>query len=252
MEQAFTVFYRQYLSWRTNWRTFVMMRLIEPTIFFYGIGLGLGHFIPEVNGHPYLSYLLPGSVSLALMFAGLFEGTYNAYSRAYMQRTWFSFLATPTSLAMVMLGEMLWCAVRTLIATTLLIVAGVLLGAQISLVGTLLALPFMLLTVLSIMSLGYLLMSFANSMNDFDYIWAFLMTPMMVFSGVMIDTAHFPLLIQTISWILPLTHALKVIRPLMLGEFDVATIALHGTMLAGLMALTFYLAWVRLRKKIQG
>jgi lipooligosaccharide transport system permease protein len=246
-----TVFLRQFLSWRSNWRTFLLMRLVEPAIFFYGIGLGLGHFIPQVNGHSYLSYLLPGSVSLALMFAGLFEGTYNAYSRAYMQRTWFSYLATPCNIRDIMLGEMAWCAVRTMLSTLLLIAVGLLLGAKASWWGTLLALPFMTLTVLSIMTLGYALMSFANSMNDFDYIWAFLATPMMVFSGVMVDIAHFPPLLQLVTWLLPLTHTLKIVRPLMLGEFDLGSIALHGSLLLALTVGAFMLALRNLTRKIQ-
>lgn len=246
-----TVFLRQFLSWRSNWRTFLLMRLVEPAIFFYGIGLGIGHFIPQVAGHDYLSYLLPGSVALALMFAGLFEGTYNAFSRAYMQRTWFSYLATPTTVRDILLGEMAWCTVRTMISTLLLIVVGVALGAKISIWGTLVALPFMTLTVLSIMTLGYLVMSFADSMNDFDYIWPFLATPMMVFSGVMVDISHFPPLLTAVTWLLPLTHTLQIVRPLMLGEFPLMSILLHGSVLVALLLATLWLAEKRLSRKIE-
>ncbi|PZP38748.1 MAG: hypothetical protein DI585_06440 [Pseudomonas fluorescens] len=246
-----TVFLRQFLSWRSNWRTFLLMRLIEPAIFFYGIGLGIGHFIPQVGGHDYLSYLLPGSVALALMFAGLFEGTYNAYSRAYMQRTWFSYLATPTRVRDILVGEMAWCTVRTMLSTILLILVGVLLGAKISIWGTLLALPFMTLTVLSIMTLGYVVMSFANSMNDFDYIWPFLATPMMVFSGVMVDVSHFPMLLKVVTWFLPLTHTLQIVRPLMLGEFPIVDILLHGSFLVVLLVASLWLADTRLSRKIE-
>lgn len=244
------VAYRQFLSWRTNWRTFVLMRLVEPTIFFYGIGLGIGRFVPTMGGHDYFSFLLPGSVCLAAMFAGLIEGTFNAYTRAYMQRNWYAYLATPTGMWNILFGEIGWCAVRTLGSSILLLAVGWMVGARFEILGTLAALPFVVLTVVSIAALGYLCMSYAKSMNDFDYIWAFLITPMMVFSGVMFDITTFPPAVQVIGWLLPLTHALQIVRPLMLGEAEWFSIVTHGGVLVALTVTCLWLAHRRLVRTI--
>lgn len=247
---ALIVAYRQFLSWRTNWRTFILMRLAEPAIFFYGIGLGFAQFIPTINGYPYVTYLLPGSICLAAAFAGLFEGTYNAFSRCYMQRTWFSFLATPTRLWHILTGEIAWNAFRNLISTILLIGVGLLAGVKIDPLGTLLSLPFIMLGVMSITAIGLVCMSFAKSMNDFDYLWAFFATPMMVFSGVMIDIHTFPDHVQVIAWLLPLTHLLAIVRPLMLGYADITTIVNHSLILGLITIVSLIIAHYRLNRAI--
>ncbi len=244
------VFYRQFLSSRANWRNFLLFRLVDPAIFFFGISLGLGHFISNINGYDYRSFLLPGSICLTLMFSGLFEGSFNAFSRAYMQRTWFAYLATPTRLRDILAGELAWCAVRSLVSVTLLILVGLIAGAHINILGTILALPFIILTLCALMSVGYLFMSFARNMNDFDILWALVATPMMVFSGVMVDFNTFPTLVKVIGWCLPLTHALEIIRPLMLGYASAPQVLLHATVLLLITVVAITLAHRRITRKI--
>ncbi|MFZ2587497.1 MAG: ABC transporter permease [Alphaproteobacteria bacterium] len=247
---ALIVAYRQFLSWRTNWRTFLLLRLLEPMIFFYGIGIGFGKFVNDMQGVPYMTFLLPGSVCMTAMFSGLFEGTHNAYSRAYMQRTWFSFLATPTRIHHILAGELGFHNFKMLISATLLICAGLIVGVKLAPVGTLLAIPFVLLTTTSVAAVGYLYMSFVKSMGDFDYMWALVMTPMMVFSGAMVDVSVYPEVIQGLAHIMPLYHGLQIVRPLMLGTADFSQVALHGTILVAITVLCLWLAHHRLTRAI--
>lgn len=250
IHSAAVVFLRQFLSWRTNWRTFLLLRLLEPMIFFYGIGIGFGTFITNMQGVSYLTFLLPGSICMTAMFAGLFEGTYNAYSRAYMQRTWFSYLATPTRIWHILAGELGFHASKMIISTTLLVCAGLIMGTHISLPGTLLAIPFVLLTTTSVASLGYLYMSFVRSMNDFDYMWALIVTPMMLFSGAMVDIHVYPSIIQKLAWTMPLYHGLEIVRPLMLGTADAASVLFHTAILLVITFVCLVCAHHRLNKAI--
>lgn len=249
---AMVVLYRQFLSWRTNWRGYVLVRLLEPMIFFYGVGLGFGNIIPSVNGTDYLSFLLPGSVCLACLFSALFEGTYNAYTRAYMQGTWPSFLATPARLWHILYGELLWSGLRTIFSTVLLVAAGLALGAKISLWGTIAALPILMLANVSMVCMGYMCMSYARGFEDFDFIWPLLATPMVVFSGVMIPVETFPSEIQFVAWVLPLTHALEIVRPLMLGVLAWQSLFFHTIVLVGVGGVCFAIAHARLKRKLQG
>lgn len=250
LPSALVVAYRQMLSWRTNWRQFLMIRLLEPAIYFYGISLGFGHFIPQINGYDYRTFLLPGSIAMMLMFSGIFEGSFSAFTRAYLQRTWYSFVATPARLIDIMLGEMLWVGVRSLMAVGLLVLVGMALDVRPDPAGTLLALPFMVLTVWALMAVGYFTMSFAKSMNDFDVVFALLVTPMIVFSGTMVDFDIFPLPVKVIGWCLPLTHGVAIIRPLMLGYAQAPSIALHGAVLAAIAVVFTALSHWRLKRRI--
>lgn len=235
------VFLRQMLSSRTLWRQFIIMRLVEPMIFFYGIGLGFGALIPQLAGHDYKTFLLPGSICLALMFGSLLDGSYSAYVRAFTQRTWISFIATPTRVIDIMVGEMAWTGLKSILSASLMMVAGIVLGAKVSFIGFLLAIPVALLLSMSLMAIGYIATGLVRDMNDFDMVWAFVMTPMMVFSGVMVDIRIFPEWLQILTQFLPLTHGIAAIRGLMLGEIGLLGVLWHMLVLAGIcVAATWY------------
>lgn len=250
LQPAAVVFYRQMLSWRTLWRQFLLMRLVEPTIFFYGISLGFGKLIPEINGYDYRSFLLPGSLALGVMFSSLVDGSYSAYVRAFNQRNWPAYLATPTRLIHIMLGEMAWCATRAMMSAAMLLCAGLLLGAKVSIVGFVLALPVIALLSMTLMAVGYVATGLARGIDDFDIVWAFLLTPMLVFSGVMVDIRIFPEWLQVVAHLLPLTHGLESIRPLMLGHAEILPLLAHMAALVAIMAAAITLAHRLLYKRL--
>lgn len=247
---AGVVFTRQVLCWRTMWRQFIIMRLVEPTIFFYGLGLGLGALIPQMGGHDYKSFLLPGSMAMGLMFGGLIDGSYGSFVRIFMQKTWPAMLATPTRISHIMMGEMAWTAVRGVISASLLLVAGVLLGAKVSFAGFVLAIPLVMLLSMTVMAVGYVATGLARTIDDFDFIWAFLLTPMTVFSGVMIDIRVFPEPLQWFAQLLPLTHGVAALRGLLLGEIGVAAVLGHMVTLALMLAVCVTVAHRLLKRRL--
>lgn len=250
LQPALVVFYRQVLSWRTLWRQFIIMRLVEPTIFFYGISLGFSKLIPELAGHDYKSFFLPGSMALGLMFGCLIDGSYGAYVRIFMQKTWPSFLSTPARISHIMIGEMSWTAIRGTMAATLLFIAGSLLGAKVSLIGFILAIPLIMLLCASLMAIGYVATSFARTMEDFDFVWAFILTPMMVFSGVMVDISIFPRWLQIAAQFLPLTHGVAGLRGLLLGGMPFLTVLWHMFVLALIGVVAVLVAHRRLKHRL--
>ncbi|RYG61128.1 MAG: hypothetical protein EON60_04690 [Alphaproteobacteria bacterium] len=247
---AMVVFWRQMLCWRTMWRQFMIMRLVEPAIFFYGLGAGFGRLIPELGGVDYKTFLLPGSIAMSMMFGSLIDGSYGAYVRIFMQKTWPSFLATPTRVRHIMAGEMAFAGMRSVISATMLLTAGMVLGAKVSIGGFILGIPLLILLSMTLMAVGYVATGLARTIDDFDFVWAFVLTPMMVFSGAMMDLKVFPEPLQWLAWCLPLTHGVAALRGLMLGTIGPLGVLGHMAALAVTLAVCVLIAHTLLKRRL--
>jgi len=247
---AIVVFFRQLLCWRSMWRQFLIMRLIEPAIFFYGLSLGFARIVPELGGVDYKTFLLPGSIAMSMMFSSLIDGSYGAYTRIFMQRTWPSFLATPTRVWHIMVGEMVFTALRSLVSAFMLLLAGVLLGAKVSVLGFILAIPLLMLLSMTLMAIGYVASGLARNMNDFDFVWAFVLTPMMVFSGALNDLSTFPEALQWVAQLFPLTHGVEALRGLMLGTIGLWAVLGHMLVIAVMGAVSVTIAHHLLQQRL--
>jgi lipooligosaccharide transport system permease protein len=85
----------------------------------------------------------------------------------------------------------------------------------------------------------------APSYDFFNYYVTLLITPMFIFSGVFYPITTLPEFAQVIVQLLPLSHAIALIRPLVAGQ-PVEQVALHiGVLLfyaiAGYMAATVFI-----------
>jgi lipooligosaccharide transport system permease protein len=72
---------------------------------------------------------------------------------------------------------------------------------------------------------------------------------MMLISGVFFPTEHLPLMVQQLAAVLPLTHAVAIVRPLMNGVAPVGAV-FHLSALIAYTALGFYLALALMRRRL--
>jgi lipooligosaccharide transport system permease protein len=217
---ALVVALRQLLVQRYYWRNFVVARTLEPMVTLFGLGLGLGVLLPRMGGVDYVSFVVPGIVCSAIMFSALIEGSYICLTRYKFQQTWGAMLATPARVRDIMLGETLAIALKAVVLGLILATVGSLFGAHLNWLGVALALPMMMLLAASLIALGYVAASVAKGYEDFDYLWAGVLTPSMMFSGLMIDPKVFPEWLFWLAQVLPMTHGLAAIRATMLGQWD--------------------------------
>jgi lipooligosaccharide transport system permease protein len=74
---------------------------------------------------------------------------------------------------------------------------------------------------------------------------------MFVFSGVFFEVDRFPAYIQPIAWLLPMTHVIEVVRPLVSGHPLAPLAALgHVAYVAALAAAAFILAYRRFQRRL--
>src|SRR5881396_155589 len=89
---------------------------------------GIGAFVPEMDGMPYIAFIGTGMVCQSAMFTASFEGMYSAFSRMFVQRTWDGIINAPIALDDVVLAEWIWCASKALLSTVAILAVIMALG----------------------------------------------------------------------------------------------------------------------------
>ncbi|MHA1563884.1 MAG: ABC transporter permease [Alphaproteobacteria bacterium] len=245
------VTWRQYLVWRKLIWSSLATNIANPILFLFAFGFGLGRFIESIDGMTYLAFVVPGMIAYSAMFSASFETTIGSFSRYFMHRTWDATLATPVTLAELLLGEVIWAAVKSLLSAISVLIVGWIWGGIPSIGGALLALPIVFLASIGFACYGLLATSMARGYEFFSYFFTFWVTPMFVFSGVFFSIERFPVAVQALSWALPMTHLIAIIRPLSAGiPLDLGWTLLHLGYTVALTAGAFFLAYRNIRKRM--
>ncbi len=241
------VWRRNFLVWRKLAAASVLGNFGEPLLYLLALGFGLGGLVGTVDGLPYITFLASGIVCSSAMTTASFEATYSAYTRMEPQRTWDAILTTPLEVRDVVLGEVLWAATKSLFNSGAILVVAIALGAT-SGPAALLAMPVAMLTGFCFASLAMLVTARARSYEFFMYYQTLLITPMLLLSGVFFPLSRMPEALQTAAHVLPLVHAVALVRPLMTGA-ESNTPVLHVVVLLGwgLASLSLSIHLVRQR-----
>jgi lipooligosaccharide transport system permease protein len=222
--------------------------LADPMIYLFGLGLGLGLLVGEVHGVSYIAFLAAGTTASSVMMSASFESMYSAFSRMHVQRTWEAIMHAPLTLGDVVLGEILWAASKAVLSgVAIMLVAGALGYAQFP--GALAALPVIVLAGIAFASLAMIVTALAPSYDFFMFYQTLVMTPMLLLSGVFFPLEQLPASAQAATQVLPLAHAVALIRPLMLGR-PVEHGGLHLAVLAVYAVAALLVALVLLRRRM--
>jgi len=245
---ALAIWHRNVLVWRRLLGPAIVLNFGEPTLYLLGLGYGLGFFIGEMDDMPYLSFLASGIVASSAMTTASFEGMYSVFTRMVTQRTYEAIMATPTDIDDILAGEMIWCATKSVIsATAILIVAlflGVVQGWQ-----AILVIPVVFLIGLCFAGPAMIMSAFATNYDFFNYYFVLVVTPMFLLSGVFYPIDTLPAIMQGFVQFLPLTHAVALTRPLVTG-IPLTQALLHLGVLLAYATVSYYLAVVLVRKRL--
>jgi lipooligosaccharide transport system permease protein len=221
--------------------------LADPLIYLFGLGYGLGSLLPQVGGSSYAAFLAAGMVVASTMNAATFEALYSAFSRMQVQKTWDAILNTPLSLNQVLTGELLWAASKSLLSGVAILLVIALLGLTSSPLA-LWVVPVIFLTGLAFAALGLIVCALAPSYDFFMYYFTLFITPMLLVSGVFFPTEQLSAPLHAVASFLPLSHAVQLARPLLLGKVpDNALGHISALLLTAIVAFAIATALTRRR-----
>jgi len=249
--RAVRMIQRNLSVYRHTWMV-IFSGFFEPVFYLFSIGVGLGSLVPSIAGGSYAAFVVPGLLASSCMNGAITDGFFNIFFKLHYQKTYDGILATPMRVADIVFGEMLWAVMRGSLyaAAFLLVVFG--LG---SMTGTpmllsrwaLLAWPAAVLAATAFSSMAVCITSIARKIQDFDAVFGLLVMPMFLFAGTFFPVESMPLAAQWIVRMLPLYHAVQMLRQLTTGRVD-ATIFVHVAYLVALGVTMFLIAMRRLER----
>jgi lipooligosaccharide transport system permease protein len=243
--------------WRRNfnvWRKLLGPSIVgnfgEPLLYLLALGYGFGRMVGEVSGLPYMAFLASGIVCSSAMTAASFESMYSAFTRMHMQQTWAAMLHAPLEVEDVLLGEVLWAGTKATINS----VAILLVASALGLVADWRAvwvLPIVLLTGVCFASMAMVVTALARGYEVFTYYFTLVLTPMLLLSGVFFPLDQLPPAVAAGAQLLPLAHAVQLIRPLMTGSEATSWLP-HLVVLLAYALTAFCICTVILRRRLRG
>jgi len=247
------VFRRNLLVWKKLAIPSLVGNIAEPLMWLVAFGYGLGALVGQVQWGgqtvPYILFLASGSVCMSAMNAATFEALYSGFSRMHVQKTWDGIMNAPIGLDDIVLAEMLWAGFKSLFTVTAIL--GVMLALGISHSPRLLvAWPILWGVGLTFSCIALIFTALAKGYDFFTYYFTLFLTPMMFLSGVFFPREQLPAWVRVLSEVLPLTHAVELVRPLFMDRWPEHPWR-HALVLAITAAVAFWIALVLTRRRFR-
>ncbi len=247
MMRWIAVWRRNFLVWRKLFIASVLSNLADPLIMLFGLGYGLGAFLPSIEGMSYIAFFAAGSLCSATMFTASFESMFSGFSRMHGQKTWDAILHAPLTIDDVVAGETMWAASKAWLTGSTILAVVVVFGFAASPL-VLLVLPAAFLVGLAFSAVGLVMTVLARGWDFFSFYMTLVMTPMMMISGVFFPADRLPAPLVAVAQALPLYHGVELVRPVVAGRLPEAA-ALHVAVLIGYAAAGYAIAIFFARKR---
>ena len=251
-----SVWLQWYPVWSRNirvWRKLIGPALLgnigEPLLYLLALGYGLGSFLGQkIEGLEYVVFLASGMVCASAMNTASFEGMYSAYTRMAVQDTWVGMLAAPLGIRDILLGEVIWMGTKSMISVLAILVVASVMGLVAD-ARAILVLPLAGLVGACFGAMALVVTSVAKNYDFFLYYFTLLITPMLLLSGVFFPITGMPEMVQYMAKLLPLYHAIALMRPLMIGGVP-SDILVHLSVLVLYFVLAMPLATHLIKRRL--
>ncbi len=211
IKRAFKVWQRHWLVYTKLYKTSFALNFAEPALYLVAMGLGLGSFVKDIHGQPYIKFIAPGIVASSSVFAAVYECTYGTYIRMTFQKTFDAILATPVNLDDLIAGELIWGATKSVIFGITIMIVIALFGLVDSPL-IVLVVPFVFLGGLIFAELSVIFCAIVPGIDYFSYFYTLFMTPLFLFSGIFFPLDAMPRVVSDLAYFTPLYHLVNISR----------------------------------------
>jgi lipooligosaccharide transport system permease protein len=208
---------------RRTWLAFVS-GFFEPVFYLVAMGQGLGSLVGALPGPDgrlisYAAYIAPGLLAASAMNGAVFDATFNVFFKLKYNRLYDAVLATPLGPVDIALGEISWALIRGgLYALGFLSVMAAF--GLLTSPWALLALPAALVVAFAFAAVGMAATTYMRSWQDFDLVTLAIL-PMFLFATTFYPLSVYPRWLQIVVEVMPLFHAVELMRGLTTGAVHV-------------------------------
>lgn len=227
------VYSREWTYFRMVWRTAVFGSVVQPVMYLFGVGLGIGELVdggplgPDaLGGVSYFAFYATALIATTPMFVLGQEALWPTMDGFTWSRAHQAMIATPLTSRDVALGKGLYFALRGAVASAGVVVVLSLFDSTRAW-GLLAAIPVGVLTGLSYAMPFAAWVATRETDNSFSALLRIGIIPMFLFGGAFYPVDQLPPVLEAIARATPIWHGIELCRGLVLGGLDVSTGVFH-------------------------
>lgn len=210
---------RNWMSFRKLFKISIFPNLFDPILYLVAMGFGIGHFVGEVSGIPYLTFISLGLVAATGMNAANAESTTNAYIQMRLDKTYYEISTTPINLEEIIVGQAIWSGIRGTIFGSLFLLVTFAMDVLQS--WTAIFIPIILFLTGTLFGFLGLTFTLITPTRDYlNYYSMLVIQPMYMFSNTFFPLSSVAPWLKNIGWFSPLTHAVGLIRQMARGTLN--------------------------------
>jgi len=188
----------------------------QPILFLVALGFGLGPIFQAAGQGNYIEFLVPGIISMSILFLAIFSGISVIWDRqfGFLKET----LVAPVPRWQIMLGRTLGGATVAVMQGVIVFLISFLVGFHLQGAGMLaIAFIFMVMIALLFTAMGTAIASILEDMHGFQLIMNFLVMPIFFLSGALFPLKGLPSILETIVRFDPLAYGVDGLRGALAG-----------------------------------
>lgn len=216
----------------------VLTALLYILIFGYSIGGS----IREMQGHSYITYILPGLIMMGVINAGYSNSTTSLFIARY-ENFIQDLLVSPLSYMKIVVAYIIGATSRGVIVGILTTIVGYLL-VDVYIHSILAMIAFLVMTAATFGAFGILVGLWAERWDNIAVFLNYIITPLVFLGGVFYSVKTLPPTWQKVSMFNPIFYMVDGFRYGMLGTSDVSpllSLAVTCGLFLVLISLAFYL-----------
>lgn len=193
---------------------------INAILYLTVFGLILGSRIGNIDGVPYIQFLIPGFLVMPVITAGLGNGSFTTFQRVFFKHIE-ELQMSPLQSHSVIIGVVIASVFRSVFIAFLIWIAGVMFSGSVYIYNPALVLLLLVLVSATFSLVGMINGLYARNFEELSFVPTFVMTPLLYVSGIFFSTADLPWFFAKLSLLNPLNHVVNSFRYSFLGTSDV-------------------------------
>jgi ABC-2 type transport system permease protein len=213
--------------WRREMIRFVQDRariiamLLQPLLFLFVMGTGLGSVISTSGAVDFRTFLFPGVLAMSVLFMAVFAGISLVWDREFGFLR--EMLVAPISKGAIIVGKVAGGATTATLQACIVMVLGVVVDVKYS-VGLVLVLLLALFLGSSMLTaLGVVLSARIKTIQAAMPMTQMLIMPMMFLSGSLFPLANLPTWLSVLTKLNPLTYAVQPMRAAVFDQLSLSS-----------------------------
>ena len=224
------------------WVQTIVPPAITMTLYFIIFGNLVGRRIGEMDGVPYMTFIAPGLIMMAVI-TNSFGNVVSSFFSGKLHRHLEEMLVSPLTFPTIVTGYVIGGVIRGLAVASLVTVVA-LLFADLSVVHPLVTISVVILTSMVFSLAGLLNAIFAKNFDEISVIPTFVLTPLTYLGGVFFSISLLSPAWQAVARLNPILYMVNAFRYGMLGSSDIpigTAYAIIGVSLIVLYSVVVYL-----------